>query len=71
MNVLKDLIQELPPVIWRTDPRFRQWAGVGPRRVANMDSLGQGPKEKIRMGGHVGYPRAAFVEWLMQRIKIA
>lgn len=38
-------------------------------RMANLDSLGQGP-ERLRMGRKVVYPVTSLVEWLAARAEI-
>ena len=67
----QELIDSIRPIMWRTDPDFEQKAGVGRRRIANMDSEGTGPAERVVMGRNkVGYPKAAFVEWLESRMRV-
>lgn len=36
--------------------------------VANLDSLGDGPPETVRIGRAVGYPVDTFISWLEQRV---
>ena len=36
--------------------------------VANLDSLGEGPPEVVRIGRAVGYPVDSFISWLEQRV---
>lgn len=40
---------------------------VSPRYCANLDSLGLGCKERIRIGRKVAYPVEAFVDWLKRK----
>lgn len=43
---------------------------LNPRTLANLDSLGQGPKKKIRLGNKlIAYPVDVFINWLNERIK--
>jgi len=37
-----------------------------PRRMANLDCLGEGP-ERIRIGRKIAYPVDALVEWMKSR----
>ena len=67
----KEILDSIPPVLWRTDPLFKTLTGISRRSMANMDSLGQGPSERIVMGkSRVGYPKAALVEWLSKRMRV-
>jgi hypothetical protein len=69
-DFLQELVDVLPPIVFRNHPRFRELIGMSPRSIANMDCLGQGPNERILVGRVCGYPRAAFIEWLRDRSKI-
>ena len=65
-----ELEKALPPIVFRNWSRWRDILPIAPRSVANEDSLGTGPREKIMVGRVVGYPRAALIEWLRQRSKV-
>ena len=39
-----------------------------PKTQANLDSLGQGPPERIRIGRQVAYPVDAYIRWLESRV---
>jgi predicted DNA-binding transcriptional regulator AlpA len=44
---------------------------LAPGTLANLDSRGEGPARKMRLGKRrVGYPVADFVEWLRTRAVI-
>ena len=43
---------------------------VNPRTLANMDSLGQGPEGRVRVGRKVAYPVQQFIEWLESRAEV-
>ncbi len=58
---------QLPPVVFRNWPRWRDIIPVAPRSVANDCSRGMGPVEKVYLGGHCGYPRASFMEYLRRK----
>jgi len=67
--VLADLEVVLPPVLYRNHPRFKEWVGVSPRTMSNLDVKGLGPEERITTGKVTGYPRASVIEWLRERMK--
>ena len=67
-QVLAAIECELPPVVFRNWYKWRDVLPMAPRTVANDDSKGDGPKEKVFVGRNAGYPRAAFVEYLRKRI---
>ena len=39
-----------------------------PRTLANADSAGIGPKEKIRVGRKIAYPVDALIAWLEAKV---
>jgi hypothetical protein len=39
-------------------------------RMANLDCMGEGPKERIRIGRKICYPVDVFIEWLSERSEI-
>lgn len=43
---------------------------ISPGRMANLDSQGAGPRNRIRVGRKVAYPVTDLVEWLTQRAQI-
>ena len=46
LGVLEDLKSSLPPVLYRSHPRFKELIGISPRTMANLDSLGVGAGAK-------------------------
>lgn len=66
----KELEEVLPPIVFRNWRHWRDILPVAPRTVANEDSLGTGPREKIMVGRVVGYPRAALIDWLRDKSKV-
>jgi hypothetical protein len=67
---LSELEKELPPILFRNNPRFKELIGLSPRTLANMDSLGIGIAERILIGNVVGYPRRSLISWLEARSRI-
>ena len=58
---LAELEKELPPIVFRNWPEWREYLPVVPLTVSNEDSLGTGPKENIMDGRVCGDPRTAFI----------
>ena len=67
---LRAILKELPPFVTRTHPRFRELTGYSPRSMANMDSLGLGPANRIKLGNTVAYERESLVRWLEDRSSV-
>ena len=68
-DLFAGLLKELPPILFRNHPKFKELTGMSPRSVANMDCCGSGPQKRVLIGRVIGYPRDAFVEWLSSRVK--
>ena len=43
---------------------------VRARNLANLDSLGQGPRGAFKLGRRQCYPVEALVEWLVSRLEV-
>ena len=69
-HLLDELRITFPPVLYSTNPRFRELTGLHPRTLANLDALGRGPAERVLLGKTVGYPREAMLAWLAQRLRV-
>ena len=68
-SIPQELVDALPPVLWRTDSRLKELTGLTRRSLANLDSLGQGPDERVCHGSSkVGYPRESLIRWLESRM---
>ena len=63
---LSYLLDELPPVVARKEVRRLLGGMVHPRTLANLDSLGEGPK-RFYLGRAVVYKREDLVAWLEER----
>lgn len=68
-NFLKELANVLPPVFARHDVPKYCGTLITPGGLANLDSRGQGPRGKIRIGKYAGYEKNAFIEWLRSRVR--
>jgi len=40
---------------------------INPRTLANLDSKGEGPSGRVRVGRKIAYPVDKFIEWLEAR----
>ena len=67
---LSELEKILPPIVFRNWSRWRDVLPIAPRTVANLDSRGAGPREKVMCNHVCGYPRAALIAWLKGRSKV-
>ena len=67
---LKDLIPKLPPLIARD--RVAEYLGgvISAKTLANLDSLGDGPSGRMRIGRKIVYRTEDLLEWLEQRSKL-
>ncbi|WP_272698864.1 helix-turn-helix transcriptional regulator [Desulfovibrio sp. Fe33] len=63
---IQELERTLPPIIARTAVHQLTGGLISTGRLANLDSLGQGPK-RIRVGRKVAYLRSDFTAWLASR----
>jgi hypothetical protein len=68
---LSALLKELPPLVARNHPRFKELTGYSGRTMANLDSLGQtGGIKRILLGNTIAYERESLIHWLEERSKI-
>jgi hypothetical protein len=68
---LSPLLNEMPPFVARTHPRFKEFTGYSGRTFANMDCLGQTDGiKKITFGNTVAYEKTSLVRWLEQHSKV-
>jgi len=69
---MKHELQELAAK-WPSTVVARQKVGefsgglLHPRTMANLDSLGQGPKGRIRLGRRVAYTVESLIQWMEAR----
>ncbi len=65
---LADLASRWPSPYVARD-RVSEFSGgiLHPRTLANLDSKGEGPKGRIRVGKKVAYPVAELTSWLESR----
>jgi hypothetical protein len=63
---LQSLAEKLPPIISRDHVEDLLGGVISAKRMANLDSLGQGPR-RIRIGRKVAYRTEDLLEWLEGR----
>ena len=65
-----DLAEKLPPIIARSEVEKLLGGVISAKRLANLDSLGEGPKQRMRIGRKIAYRTEDLLEWLESRTKI-
>ena len=70
-EALAAIEQALSPVVFRNWKKWGDVIPLSPRSVANDDSKGIGPKEKLYMGRHAGYTRTSFMDYLRSKSRMA
>ncbi len=66
-DAYSELAASLPPIIARTEVPKLTGNLISSGHLANLDCLGQGPKNVVKCGKKVGYTRDSFIEWLRGR----
>lgn len=69
---LDELARKWPsPIVSRDQRSFDCFSGgiLNVRTLANADSAGTGPKNKIRIGRKVAYPKDSLVEWMKAKVQ--
>jgi len=64
---LISIADNLPPVLARKDVSRYLGGIISPKTLANLDSLGEGPSGRFKVGRTVVYPTAALLMWLEER----
>lgn len=59
----------LPPLFDRETAAKCLGGIISPKTLANLDSLGKGPKYAMRIGKKIAYEKVSFLEWIKSRIK--
>ena len=57
------------PIISRKEAARLSGGLVSEKTLANLDCLGEGPGEKIRIGNRVGYAVESYADWLASRVE--
>ena len=66
---LSELNSKLPPIISRDHVEELLGGIISSKRLANLDSLGEGPK-RMRVGRKIAYLTEDLLEWIESRTKI-
>jgi len=64
---LSGIREKLPPIIARSEVGKLLGGVIHPKTLANLDSLGKGPKNRFRSGRKVAYKTEDLLEWLSSR----
>lgn len=67
---LREQWRGLPAWLFRNDRRVQELTGLTPKAMANLDSKGEGPSERIRIGRQVAYSVDVLLSWVFDRLKI-
>ncbi len=62
------LEQSLPAVFTRHTASQALGGLIAVKTFSNLDALGQGVPNKVRIGNKVGYERDSFIQWLKARL---
>jgi predicted DNA-binding transcriptional regulator AlpA len=66
---LSELNSKLPPIISRDHVEKLLGGIISSKRLANLDSLGEGPK-RMRIGRKIAYLTEDLLKWIESRTKI-
>ena len=69
MEWLNDLNKILPEFFCRKDVGKLTGGVVSPKYMANLDSLGLGPKRRFVALGRVCYHKSEFIDWFASRVE--
>ena len=60
------------PIVVRSQVQLDKFSGglLNARTLANEDSLGTGPDQRIRVGRKIAYPVDSLIRWIEQRSDI-
>lgn len=60
------------PSAWVARTAISQFTGgaISEKYLANLDSLGKGPKSRLRVGRKILYPTISLCEWLAERTEL-
>lgn len=66
---LSALSEKLPPIISRDKIEKHLGGIITSKRIANLDSLGEGPP-RIRIGRKIAYQTDLLLDWLQRRSEV-
>jgi hypothetical protein len=68
-SLREEFLRRFPPLVPRNKVAALTGGLVSSKTLANKDSQGLGPRQRVKFGGKVCYPREALVEWILKQIK--
>ncbi len=69
-EVVKNIIAQAGcPIISRKEAARLSGGLISEKTLANLDCLGEGPGEKIRLGKRIGYSVESYATWFADRIE--
>lgn len=70
-EIVKQLVDRWPSaIVARSDVSKFSGGVLHPRSLANHDSLGTGPAERVNIGRKVAYTATSLAEWMASRAEI-
>jgi hypothetical protein len=70
-GLVAQLVEKWPSaVVARTEVETFTGGAITAKYLANLDSLGKGPKGRLRVGRKILYPTSSFCEWLIDRTEL-
>jgi len=69
-NIAAQLEKECPPILSRRMASKMSGGTISPRTLANLDSQGSGPAERVKIGRRSGYTRTSFITFLLDRMEL-
>jgi len=68
-SLRESLLQSFPPLVPRNKVDELTGGLISKKTLANRDSLGLGPRQRVKFRGKVCYPREALVDWILEQIE--
>lgn len=66
----QEFIDKWPSAVVGREEVAKATGGLkSPKSMANLDSRGEGPPERVKLGRKVGYPAASFFQWLVEQLQ--
>lgn len=66
---LRAIELELPPIVSRAEASRITGGLISVKTLSNEDALRKGPRERVRVGSKIGYPRDALLAYLRRKIQ--
>jgi len=66
-NDLREALKDLPNIIARAEVGRLLGNVISSKTLANLDSLGKGPRGRHKLGNKVFYLKAPFINWFENR----